>query len=230
MPSEIFVEVHRDAANATKVADEKTLMTREEWEKAEAAKKNAPETKKCDDRGLMTQAEWEKAAEDKKKAAAFTYSFHIPVQWKAWVVEQGGFWAYSIARDEEIGKTLSEDKKTATVSKRKQGDRVGPMTGVLANVHSGNYPMIGVEFGTAVDKDRGVSLRLGPNLRFQTLGENALMAIGVGMSVVHVRKFPDLKNGDMVPADDSRLNGVFHSRFAPYVSVSLAVNIGSSSK
>lgn len=158
-------------------------------------------------------------------------SYTVPIRFQKWWVESGGFYAYSWARSEQLVTAKDSPKagQTTVVFKR-NGDRVGPSTGVTFIFHPADYPVIGWEFGTATGGDKSTSYYLGGTLRLIQFNDRSLVTVGAGISHVNITTYPGVKEGLSYASDDPILTGRVHYINRPYVSLGLGISFGGPSK
>ena len=159
-------------------------------------------------------------------------AFTVPVRNQKWWLESGGFYAYSWARDEQLvtqNLTDEKGKSTIRVVERRNGDRIGPSTGVTFVFHPGDFPEYGWEFGTSTANSK-TNYYLGGTLRLIQFNDRALLTIGGGVSHVSVTQFPSIDTTKVYEPDDPLLTGRTKYVNRPYVSLGLGINFGGPSQ
>jgi hypothetical protein len=169
-------------------------------------------------------------------SGAVSQNIPLLVRWRPWSVETGGFYAYSWAHDEKlVTETFSIDadgegpnapeSRTRVVALR-EGDNIGPSTGVTFFFHPGNYPNVGFEFGTAANGNNPSSWFLGLGIRLLQPTDSSLLTIAAGISRVTVTSYPGIESGKDYATTDPLLTGSTHYTNRPYVSIGLGISFG----
>jgi hypothetical protein len=159
-------------------------------------------------------------------------SFVIPVVWQVWWVDTGGFYAYSFARDTElVSESVTRDGQAYDrILQRRPSERMNASTGIVMNVHPGNYPEIAFQFGVANNGQRLPSYYVGAGVRLREVGRRALLTLACGLTAVQVKQYPGVSANSEYPSDSPLLTGKEAYTLRPYVSLSLGFSFGASSK
>lgn len=118
--------------------------------------------------------------------------------------------------------TGTDTKVDEIVTERK----IKPETGIVINLHPGNYPEWALQFGLSTGGDAEISYYLGPALRLREIGKRGLATFSFGATLTPVQKFPDVTVGQTLPTSDARLTGARDYALNWYVGISLGFNFG----
>jgi hypothetical protein len=165
-------------------------------------------------------------------------TFNVPLRYQRFWLDAGGFFAFSRLADEEVIKEPGADGKTRVFGVREITD-IDAATGIVVNVHPGNFPYLAWQFGIAARQDRQPSYYLGLGLRAREIGKRGLATLAVGMAVVQANRFGgfDLEVDNtkcdsatrpcaLLPSDSALLTAQSKYVFEPYASISLGFSFG----
>jgi hypothetical protein len=153
----------------------------------------------------------------------------VPIRYQRFWLDAGGFFVFSRHTDQSIQtETVSgsnPEKKRVTALNRQVS--LDPNTGIVINVHPGNFPVLAVQFGIAANQGRLPSYFLGVGARARELGKRGLATIAVGVAMQQEDQFPLLQKGDELPADSARLQPTKkYGVTFPYISITLGFSFG----
>jgi hypothetical protein len=154
-------------------------------------------------------------------------TFTIPVRYQRFWLDAGGFFVFARHVDEQ----LEYEPFTATDTTRKvkrilKDTSTDPVTGIMVNIHPGNFPVLAFQFGLASNQGRLPSYYLGLGLRARSIGKRGLATIGAGMAMQQEDRFNNTDVGVAYPTDSARLIASRKYGFNPYLSISLGFSFG----
>lgn len=162
-------------------------------------------------------------------------SASVPLYFKKWSFETGGFFGVTKLVDEELVTTPSEDGKVR-VTKVRDEDNYSQETGAFLAFYPTNYPEFGLGLGFSAGGGRAPSVFFGPVLRIRGFGDQGLLSFSAGLAMRQVRRFPDVEvSGDdsadaqTAPdyaADSAALKGRLEQKTGAYVLLSLGFQFG----
>lgn len=83
------------------------------------------------------------------------------------------------------------------------------------------------QFGIATSVDRAASYYFGLGYRLRELGPKTLATFAAGIAATQVKRFPDVKVGDLRSATSTAITqGTSRYAFGPYFSISLGFSFG----
>jgi hypothetical protein len=156
-------------------------------------------------------------------------TFIIPVRYQRFWLDAGGFFVFARHTDQSIDtETISgsspEKKKVLAIHREASTD---PSTGIVINIHPGNYPVLALQFGISANQGRLPSYYLGVGARAREIGKRGLATIAVGLAMQQEAQFPFVEKGQEYLSDSSRLQPKQKYRFTfPYLSISLGFSFG----
>jgi hypothetical protein len=158
-------------------------------------------------------------------------TFTFPVVYQRFWLDAGGFFVFSRRSDQSINtKTIPgsngavEQQKVLEIRREVSID---PNTGIVINIHPGNFPILAFQFGIAANQGRLPSYYFGLGFRAREIGKRGLATLGIGVAMQQEQQFPGLHFGDELPSTDSRLKPVAKYGITfPYVSLSLGFSFG----
>ena len=161
-------------------------------------------------------------------------TFAIPVVYQRFWLDAGGFFVFTRRSDESIvTETIPGTTGTPPAPERQKywrsttPSRSSPGTGIVINIHPGNFPVLAFQFGIAANQTRLPSYYLGLGIRAREIGKRGLATIGIGAAMQQEQRFPHLVNGSEVPSTDNRLKPVNKYGVSfPYISLSLGFSFG----
>ncbi|MGZ5441496.1 MAG: hypothetical protein ACXW5U_07410 [Thermoanaerobaculia bacterium] len=154
-------------------------------------------------------------------------TFIVPVRYQRFWLDAGGFFVFSRHVDEELEfEEFTSEDTTRTVKRILKNTSTEPVTGIVVNVHPGNFPSLAFQFGIAANQDRLPSYYLGIGARARSIGKRGLATVGVGLAMQQEDRFPNVKAGEKFPADASRLVASRKYGFNPYLSIALGFSFG----
>jgi hypothetical protein len=148
------------------------------------------------------------------------------MNYQRWFIDMGGFLTFGFVSDQEL---VMEDAAPGTVRilKKRRTDKIVPGTGIVLNFHPANYPGLAAQFGIATSVDRAASYYMGFGYRLRELGPKTLATFAAGIAATQVRRFPDVKPGDIRSATATTVTqGSNRYAFGPYLSLSLGFSFG----
>lgn len=161
-------------------------------------------------------------------------TFQIPVVYQRFWLDAGGFFVFTRRTDQSIvtSTVLNPDNTPSTPERQKvlainRQTSIEPSTGIVVNVHPGNFPILALQFGIAANQSRPPSYYLGLGIRAREIGKRGLATIGIGAAMQQEVRFPLLENGAEIPSTDDRLKPVNkYGVTFPYISLSLGFSFG----
>jgi hypothetical protein len=162
-------------------------------------------------------------------------TFTIPVVYQRFWLDAGGFFVFTRRSDESIITSTVLDPTShtpATPEMQKvlainNTQSIEPSTGIVINIHPGNFPILAFQFGIAANQTRLPSYYLGFGIRAREIGKRGLATIGIGAAMQQEQRFPHLANGAEIPSTDDRLKPVNKYGVSfPYISLSLGFSFG----
>jgi len=156
-------------------------------------------------------------------------TFTFPVVYQRFWLDAGGFFVFSRHTDqsittETIPNTSPEKQKVREI---RRDVSIDPNTGIVINIHPGNFPIMAYQFGIAANQGHLPSYYLGLGFRAREIGKRGLATLGIGVAMQQEQQFPGLHFGDELPSTDARLKPV--SKYGitfPYLSISLGFSFG----
>ena len=150
--------------------------------------------------------------------------FVIPFFYQRWWVDAGGAFLFPNLEEERLKTTVTgtNTKVNEIVSERK----VKPETGIVINLHPGNYPEWALQFGLSTGGDAEISYYLGPAIRLREIGKRGLATFSFGTTLTPVQRFPDIVATETYPTGDARLTGARDYKLNWYFGISLGFNFG----
>ncbi|MEO8380759.1 MAG: hypothetical protein ABI779_13935 [Acidobacteriota bacterium] len=160
-------------------------------------------------------------------------TFQIPIRYQRFWLDAGGFFAFSRHMDEDLIKEPAETGKVKVTQVRENKD-VNPSTGIVVNIHPGNYPYYAWQFGIAAQQNRLPSYYLGVGLRAREIGKHSLATVAVGLAAVQSNRFNGLhldtqaddSRSIVLPSDSPLLTPSPKYTIEPYISISLGFSFG----
>jgi len=148
------------------------------------------------------------------------------LNYQRWFVDMGGFITFGFATDQELALEEVQPGQVQVLKKRRT-DKLVPGTGIVLNFHPANYPAIALQFGLATSVDRAASYFAGAGYRLRELGPRTLATFAVGLAATQVKRFPDVRVGDIRPSTAPEVTtGKSRYTFGPYLSLSLGFSFG----
>lgn len=150
----------------------------------------------------------------------------VTLNYQRWFVDMGGFLTFSSVADEELA-TQDDAPGMVKILKKRHKSKLVPGTGLVLDFHPANYPSLAAQFGIATSVDRNASYYLGFGYRLRQLGSNTLATFAAGLAATQVKRFPDVKVGDIRSATSAAVTqGSSRYAFGPYLSLSLGFSFG----
>jgi hypothetical protein len=156
-------------------------------------------------------------------------TFPVVLVYQRWYFDTGGFFAFMKARDEELVTENAPDNQVKVLQRRRVGN-AGTATGISFNVHPGNYPEMGLQFGLVHNNDRAPSYFLGATGRLRSIGRTALMSFSAGYAESQVKTFPGVAVNGIYPSDHALIRGQTRYTARPYLAVGVGINLSSLSQ
>jgi hypothetical protein len=151
----------------------------------------------------------------------------VPIRYQRFWMDAGGFFVFAKVKDQFLVKeTLTDDATQTRILARKNNQSIRPATGIVVNVHPGNFPLYAFQFGLATAENRLPSYYLGLALRARELGRRSLASIGFGVALQQEDHFPYVKENDIRKLDDPALTVTRRYGFQPYVSLAFGFSFG----
>jgi hypothetical protein len=153
-------------------------------------------------------------------------SFQIPLRYQLFWLDAGGFFAFARQEEEEVLREAAADGQVKVAGIRKHRD-IEPATGIVVNIHPGNYPHFAVQFGIAANQGRAPNYYLGLGARLREIGKRGIATFAAGIAAVESTRFPGLTPSETPIAADSPLL-VARTQYGlqPYFSISLGFSFG----
>ena len=156
-------------------------------------------------------------------------TFIIPIRYQRFWLDAGGFFVFSRRTDQQLDAVVVPDStpELKVVRAIRSETLIEPNTGIVINVHPGNYPVLAIQFGIAASQGRSPSYYLGLGLRAREIGKRGLATIAVGAAMQQEQQYPLMQVGDIVRSDSTLLQA--KQRYGitfPYISISLGFSFG----
>ncbi|HRC84237.1 MAG TPA: hypothetical protein PK413_01360 [Thermoanaerobaculia bacterium] len=155
----------------------------------------------------------------------------IPLIYRRWSFEAGGFFAVASKVDQELTTETEADGKVKVTAIR-NADNWRQESGAFLTFFPDNYPMVGVGLGFSTPSGRSASIFLGPTIRLLGLGNQAVLTLSGGVSISQQRHFPDVvvsKDGQdpvTYSPDSAALKGNLKTELGGYCLLSLGFQFG----
>jgi hypothetical protein len=168
---------------------------------------------------VEVQFEW-----DDGTRKTFTY----PVVYQRFWLDAGGFFVFARRSDQSIelqnmGGTPEQQKVTAI----HRETSIEANTGIVINVHPGNFPVLAFQFGIAANQDRLPSYYLGLGVRAREIGKRGLATLAIGASMQQEKRYPSVELGRTYDSTSALLAGTNkYGVTFPYISLSLGFSFG----
>jgi hypothetical protein len=150
----------------------------------------------------------------------------VPIRYQRFWMDAGGFFVFAKVKDEFLVKETQADPTMTKVVSIKNNQSIRPATGIVVNVHPGNYPIYAFQFGLATAENRLPSYYLGFALRARELGRRSLASVGFGIALQQEDYFPFVKENDIRKLDDPMLTVTRKYGFQPYFSLAFGFSFG----
>lgn len=155
-------------------------------------------------------------------------TFTFPVVYQRFWLDAGGFFVFSRRTDQSIEtQTITGTPEMQKVLSIRRDVSIEPNTGIVINIHPGNFPILAFQFGIAANQGRLPSYYFGLGFRAREIGKRGLATLGLGVAMQQEQQFPGLHFGDTLPSTDPRLKAA--SKYGvtfPYLSLSLGFSFG----
>jgi hypothetical protein len=161
-------------------------------------------------------------------------SFIVPFRYQRWWADAGGAFLFPNNEDERLKTETDANGKVKVTGIDRDDSNVEPDTGIVVNLHPGNYPELGIQFGLSTGRDSELSYYLGPALRLREVGKRGLATFSFGAALSKMQNYPDLAiydpahptAGGIYDASDARLLGTRSYELSWYFGVSLGFTFG----
>lgn len=160
-----------------------------------------------------------------------TKSFQVPIIYQRFWLDAGGFFAFARRTDQSIDLELvpaaNGQPEMQKVRAIRRDVSVDAATGIVINVHPGNYPYLAFQFGIAANQGKLPSYYGGIGIRAREIGKRGLATLAVGVAMQQESQFPNLQFGESYPSTSPLLKPTLkYGLTAPYVSISLGFSFG----
>jgi hypothetical protein len=152
-------------------------------------------------------------------------TFSIPIRYQRFWMDAGGFFVFSKVRDQFLETEAVGTDKTKVLARR-DNTTFRSSTGIVVNVHPGNYPIYAFQFGISAADDRLPSYYFGLALRARELGRRALATVGIGLALQQEDRYPFVANNDVRANNDPVLTASRRYGIKPYVSLAFGFSFG----
>jgi hypothetical protein len=154
--------------------------------------------------------------------------FEFDVVYQRFWLEAGGFFAFSRRSDQSIDtETIAGTPELQKVRAIRRDVSIEPSTGIVLNIHPGNYPILAFQFGIAANSGRSPSYFGGLAVRAREIGKRGLATLGVGVALQQELQFPNLQFGETYPSTSPLLKATpKYGLTFPYISLSLGFSFG----
>jgi hypothetical protein len=164
-------------------------------------------------------------------------SFEVPIVYQRFWLDAGGFFAFTRRSDQTldlatIPATPANGNTPATPEMRKvvgihREISVEAASGIVINVHPGNYPYLAFQFGIAANQGKLPSYYGGIGLRAREIGKRGLATLAVGVAMQQEQRYPNLGvNQQYDPTSDLLKGKAKYGLTFPYISISLGFSFG----
>lgn len=155
-------------------------------------------------------------------------TFTFPVVYQRFWLDAGGFFVFARRTDQSIDtETITGAVELQKVRAIRREVSIEPATGIVINVHPGNFPILAFQFGIAANQGRAPSYYGGIGLRAREIGKRGLATLGIGVAMQQEDQFPLLQFGGEYPSTSPLLKPT--SKYGltfPYISLSLGFSFG----
>lgn len=161
-------------------------------------------------------------------------SFIIPFRYQRWWADAGGAFLFPNIEDERLKTENDANGKVKVLDIKRDASKVEPDTGIVVNLHPGNYPELGIQFGLSTGRDSELNYYFGPAIRLREIGKRGLATFSAGAALSKTQDYPDLTiydpahptAGGIYDASDARLLGTRSYELSWYVGISLGFTFG----
>jgi hypothetical protein len=157
-----------------------------------------------------------------------TKTFIVPVVYQRFWLDAGGFFVFARRTDQSLDlENLGGTPEKQRVRAIRSQTSIEPNTGIVINIHPGNFPALALQFGLAANQGRLPSYYLGLGVRAREIGKRGLATLGVGVAMQQEQQFPgalfleDYESTSPVLKPTNKYGFTF-----PYVSLSLGFSFG----
>jgi hypothetical protein len=155
-------------------------------------------------------------------------TFTFPVVYQRFWLDAGGFFVFTRRTDQSIDlQNIGGTPEFQKVRAIRREVSIEPATGIVINVHPGNFPILAFQFGIAATQGKSPSYYGGLGIRAREIGKRGLATIGVGVAMQQEDHFPNIEYLGEYPSTSPRLKPVAkYGLTFPYVSFSLGFSFG----
>lgn len=152
-------------------------------------------------------------------------TFVVPFLYQRWWVDAGGAFLFPYVKNERLVTETQSDGKLKVID-IEQSAETKPETGIVVNLHPGNFPDLGLQFGLSTGESAQLTYYLGPAIRLREIGKRGLASFSVGAALAPTQNFPDVHKGTIYEGTDARLKGGTGYELHWYAGISLGFNFG----
>lgn len=155
-------------------------------------------------------------------------TFVVPIRYQRYWLDAGGFFAFAQTKTEDLIKASGGTAGTVKVQQIRSLTDLNASTGIVVNIHPGNFPFIAYQFGIATQQQHLPSYYLGAGGRLREIGTRGLATFAAGIAAIQVDRFPGLRNfiAKDIDAGSPLLIPTRKYSFTPYFSISLGFSFG----
>lgn len=130
-------------------------------------------------------------------------TFQVPIYYQRFWLDAGGFFAFSRRTDQSIDLEMIPAETGPPARPEMQKVRairrdvsVDAATGIVINIHPGNYPYMAFQFGIAANQGKLPLYYGGIGARLREIGKRGLATLAVGVAMQQEQQFPNLQFGE----------------------------------
>lgn len=166
----------------------------------------------------------------------------VPLLFRNWSLEAGGFFAVSTLVDDEIATEAALDDEGEAIDGKlrvtalREANNYAQESGAYLAFFPRNYPVFGLGLGFSATTGRATSTYFGPVVRLTGFGDRGLLTFSAGAALRSVRRYPDVRLAgegvaesdvrDLFGADSAALKGRLEEKVGTFVLVSLGFKFG----
>jgi hypothetical protein len=155
-------------------------------------------------------------------------TFTFPVFYQRFWLDAGGFFVFTRRTDQSIDtETIPGTPEKQRLLAIRRDVSIEPTTGIVLNVHPGNFPILALQFGIAANQGHLPSYYLGLGIRAREIGKRGLATLGVGVAMQQEKQFPGLEfNHEYLSTSPLLQPTSKYGVTFPYISLSLGFSFG----
>jgi hypothetical protein len=161
-------------------------------------------------------------------------TFTLPIYYQRFWLDAGGFFAFTRRSDQTLdlltiaattGTDATPEKRQVVAIHREIS--VEAASGIVINIHPGNYPYLAFQFGIAANQGKLPSYYGGIGLRAREIGKRGLATLAIGVAMQQEQRYPNLVVREKYDPTSDLLKGkAMYGLTFPYISISLGFSFG----